>query len=69
MKIGFDVSQTGAMRAGCGYVAFSLICTAALFVSYDAHMHVTGLDLAQYLPFLSVGFLGAAASLSHHGRG
>ena len=29
MKIGFDVSQTGGMRAGCGYVAFSLIRTLA----------------------------------------
>jgi glycosyltransferase involved in cell wall biosynthesis len=29
MKIGFDVSQTGPMRAGCGYVAYSLIRTLA----------------------------------------
>jgi hypothetical protein len=34
MKIGFDISQTGTAKAGCGYLAHSLIsCLAEI----DAH--------------------------------
>jgi glycosyltransferase involved in cell wall biosynthesis len=35
MKIGFDVSQTGAARAGCGYFAYSLIGALAACAPHD----------------------------------
>jgi glycosyltransferase involved in cell wall biosynthesis len=35
MRIGFDVSQTGAARAGCGYFANSLIRALAACASHD----------------------------------
>jgi glycosyltransferase involved in cell wall biosynthesis len=35
MRIGYDVSQTGAARAGCGYVAYSLIRALADSATHD----------------------------------
>jgi glycosyltransferase involved in cell wall biosynthesis len=35
MRIGFDVSQTGAGRAGCGYVAYSLARALAACAEHD----------------------------------
>ena len=38
MRVGFDVSQTGAGKAGCGYLAYGLVnalaSRAAQFVFY-----------------------------------
>jgi len=35
MRIGFDVSQTGGLRAGCGYVAYSLARSLAACAPHD----------------------------------
>jgi glycosyltransferase involved in cell wall biosynthesis len=70
MKIGFDVSQTGALRAGCGYFADSLVRAMAviaarhqflLYPTFGNFFHEPEWDSSTYLPERS----NFARGLSH----